>query len=439
MSRLALITGMVSLTLCCCYTSTPPEEVGSMETASQSYVSVTPAQQSKCSNPPEKENAYLVGDWVEGQPVTYTCRPGYVPNGRIRMICLEGKWQTLSSGYCKKRSCGHPGDIPFGTFELKNSESFVFGAEVEYSCNDGYQMVSKQNTRICAADGWTNHLPHCEARLCPPVNDDSVRVLTYVTDGEFSMGHVISFKCKNPKQKLRGPSTIYCTSDGTWNTNPPTCKSDVIRKNVTGSCTVQENDMRKNNIQLKDTVKRHFNHTEDVQFECVSAYRIKYPAKLQIKCKNGVLKYPHCSLSASAHCGRPPPITYGEIISQGRDSYHSGSRVKYKCPQFYTLQGHNEVTCQRGTWSDPPTCLEPCTTREENMMGNNIMLEWKPLPQTHCVRNYQNTRYAKKCYVQHGGAIHFVCKPGYSIANANKLTSRCNRGTLPYPTCSRKM
>jgi len=35
------------------------------------------------------------------------------------------------------KPCGHPGDTEFGSFELTSGSEFVFGARVEYRCNDG--------------------------------------------------------------------------------------------------------------------------------------------------------------------------------------------------------------------------------------------------------------------------------------------------------------
>ncbi|XP_077134005.1 complement factor H-like isoform X11 [Ranitomeya variabilis] len=333
MPRLDVI-GMLSLTLCC-YAALPSD----------------PAQ---CGKPPKIENALLEGDWdVEkfppGSTAAYSCHPGYSLLGRIRRVCMEGKWQALSKGLCRKKSCGHPGDISFGTFELKNGYEFVFGAEVEYSCDEGYQMVSKHNTRICAADGWTNFLPHCEARLCPPVMDDSVRVITSVADDEFSMGHVINLKCKNPKHTLSGPAQIYCTEHGTWNVDPPTCKE---------SCIIQETEMGKNNIHLKNNRGLHVKDNEDVHFQCNYGYNILDPANLTIQCNNGVLEYPTCQKIAMKPCGRPPQILYGHITEPVNNTYDSGSSVTYKCQPYFAVYGQEMIQCQDGKWGKPPACLE---------------------------------------------------------------------------------
>ncbi|XP_073499023.1 complement factor H-like isoform X2 [Phyllobates terribilis] len=349
MLRLDVIA-MLSLTLCC-------------------YAAL-PSKPAHCEKPPKVENALLQGDWdaldeetfPPGSTANYSCHPGYSPLGRIKRACIGGKWLEFSKGRCRKKSCGHPGEIPFGTFELKNGYEFVFGAEVEYSCEEGYQMMSKHNTRLCAADGWTNFIPHCEARLCPPVMDDSVRVITSVTDDEFSMGSVVNFKCKNPKHTLRGPSQIYCTADGSWNVDPPTCKE---------SCIIQETDMRKNNIHLKNNQGFHVKDNEDVHFQCSYGYNILDPVKLTIQCNNGVLEYPTCQKIVKKPCGRPPQVLNGEITEPVNNTYDSDSSVTYKCQQYFTAHGETVIQCQDGIWGEPPVCLamKPCGRPPQILYG----------------------------------------------------------------------
>ncbi|XP_040263440.1 complement factor H-like [Bufo bufo] len=425
MPRLDLIIGMVSLTLCC--------------------YSAVPSDKAMCAKPPKIDNAILLGNWDEetyphGQMAFYSCDLGYF-NGRSKMVCVDGKWESLYNRQCKKKSCGHPGDTPFGTFELIEGDELVFGAVVEYTCDEGYQMVSKHKTRVCSDIGWTNEPPHCEARLCPPVRDDSVRVLSYVNDDEYTIGQVINFECKNPNYKLNGPNQIYCTGNGTWNVDPPTCK---------GACTVQENDMRINNIQLKNNHIVHYEDNETVQFECVSGYQISDPTKLQTQCESSILKYPTCHkkvivdqyrvnakkrLSVNLQCGKPPQIPHGEITTPLRAIYRPGSSVQYSCPSFFTIEGFKKIHCVGGMWGNPPICLEPCTTSDTKMNEHHIMLLWDKNKKNRCVKDVQKEKLAKKCYAKHNQSIRFTCLPGYNISNSKDLTSKCNRGIISYPTC----
>ncbi|XP_069593389.1 complement factor H-related protein 5-like isoform X1 [Ranitomeya imitator] len=391
MPRLDVI-GMLSLTLCC--------------------YAAPPSDQAQCGKPPKIENALLQGDWdVEnfppGSTAAYSCHPGYSPLGRIRRACVEGKWQVLSKGLCRKKSCGHPGEISFGTFELKNGYEFVFGAEVEYSCDEGYQMISRHNTRICAADGWTNFLPHCEARLCPPVMDDSVRVITSVADDEFSMGHVINLKCKNPKHTLSGPSQIYCTEHGTWNVDPPTCKE---------SCIIQETDMGKNNIHLKNNRGLHVKDNEDVHFQCNYGYNILDPANLTIQCNSGVLEYPTCQKIEKKTCGRPPHLQNGQITESVNDTYDSGSLVTYKCQQFFKAHGQTVIQCQDGIWDEPPVCLamKPCGRPPQILYG-------------HITEPVNNT-------YDSGSSVTYKCQPYFAVYGQEMIQCQDGKWGKP-PVC----
>ncbi|KAG8556150.1 hypothetical protein GDO81_017935 [Engystomops pustulosus] len=532
MPRLILLLVIVSFTTLC-------------------YATISP-DKANCTKPPKIENAFLIGDMEEetypqGHKVIYGCHPGYLSFYKIQMLCLDGKWRMLRDLQCRKKPCGHPGDIPFGSFQLINGDQFVFGAVVEYSCDDGYQMVTKHKTRICSASGWINQLPQCEERLCPPVRDDRLRVLSSVYDEEFTMGHVINFACKNPRHILKGPHRLYCTADGTWDRDPPTCEAS-------GSCTVQENEVKRNNIQLKNNGILHYEDKEEIQFECVSGYEISDLAKLIIQCNSGILKYPICQKKVhkipcgrpphtahgeiietikdsyssgstvtykclqtfklqgrntikcqdgiwdepplcvvhkipcgrpphTAHgeiietikdsyssgstvtykclqtfkhqgrkkikcqngiwdepplcvedtpCGKPPHILYGDITTTIKDRYSSGSTVKYKCPQFYNLKGSGVIKCRKGIWTEPPLCLEPCTTSQKNMSENNITLSLNQNRNKECDQKEQQI---VKCYLKHNETIWFACLPGYKISDPKELKSKCDRGILTYPRC----
>ncbi|XP_063796247.1 complement factor H-like [Pseudophryne corroboree] len=420
-----------------------------------------------CAKPPQMKNAGLSDDWNDetyrpGTVANYQCHPGYII--APKMVCSGGKWEILRRGECRKRPCGNPGDILFGKFELINEEAFVFGAVVEYSCNEGYQMITKHRKRECTATGWTNERPHCEVRLCPPVMDDSLTVLTTVFDGEFSVGHVIQLKCKNPMNELNGPSEIFCTTNGTWNIDPPTCKD------TSEPCLLNNIQLGENNVRL---VKKYENtvyakHGDVLELECLPEHEISDPSLLRITCTRGVMLYPKCvrkesylnindqlggknvqlsgnKVKESAKngrkpCGQPPPIKFGEITSKTTyisRTYPSGSSVTYQCPQMYKVEGHKLIRCRNGVWDDPPVCLEPCTTNENTMDENHIVLRWRGNSKF-CNRNEQNDQLAKKCYVPHGNTIRFTCLSGYEIPNPNDLKSKCNRGVLQYPTCFKR-
>ncbi|XP_040215756.1 complement factor H-like isoform X2 [Rana temporaria] len=438
-----------------------------------------PQMKGSCKIPPRLGLAELLEaseqeSFPMGHVVRYACRPGYSRYGAaIRMICSEGRWLSVSKGECKKKRCGNPGDIDFGTFELKNEEDFVFGAIVEYSCELGYQMISKYNSIECTADGWSRDLPHCEAKLCPPVVDDSVRVLSTVHDEEYTAGHVINLECKNPNRKLNGPSQIHCTSDGTWNVDPPTCKANrcppVVDDSLRVLSTMPDEEYTTGhviNLECKNPNKK-LNGPSQIHCTSDGTWNIDLPtckAKLcppvvddsvrvvstvhdeqyttghviNLECKNPNKKLNgpsqiHCTSNGTWNvdpptckeqkrkkqpCFPPPEVLFGELIGRKKQMYDSGSTIEFKCVSYYKRQGKKEIKCRNGVWEQLPACLVPCILNSNYIKGNHTDLV-----------------NAKEKYVEHNKTVKFKCLQTFEISDAKLLNVKCLNGTLEYPTC----
>ncbi|XP_072276190.1 coagulation factor XIII B chain-like isoform X2 [Pyxicephalus adspersus] len=342
----------------------------------------------KCKHPTKVEHAELdwsKGDWnkqaySQGVLAYYICRPGYMRLGTIRKICSEGEWVRISNGSCKRKRCNNPGEIDFGTFELINEEDFLFGAIVEYSCQPGYQMISKHKRIECTVFGWSKEPPECEARLCPPVVDDSVRILSTVLDEEYTHGQVINLQCKNPNDKLNGPSQIYCTTNGTWNIEPPTCK-DYSEE---GGMAVKQSHGDK-----------------------LIPITVELP---QVEQKEQKL--------TETKCAPPPLILFAELIGERKWMYDSGSVIQYQCLMYYKVKGNQQIKCQDGVWDLPPTCLRPCVLNYYYMKGNNTTVE-----------------NGRSKFLEHDEVVHFKCLPTFEISKPGQLNAKCLDGTLQYPKC----
>ncbi|XP_072276202.1 complement factor H [Pyxicephalus adspersus] len=314
--------------------------------------SAAPASEAKpstgsCKAPPRFPDKELLGEWNTeyydpGKRAQYNCRPGFIRLGSIQFVCSEGQWIPVgTSGQCKKKSCGHPGDIDFGTFELKKEEEFVFGAIVEYTCNDGYQMISKHRTRECTATGWSNHQPECEVRYCPPVQVDSnVNLLSTSYEEEYSVGQVIRFECKNAKQKLIGVSEIFCTSEGEWNEFPPTCEEISCRPPVI------------NNGKVNNPRSR-YNDQETLDFSCNSGY--KPSTSPQLTCtKNDWRPMPLCEEIVCY-----PEFTKNGKVEYTKETYKEGETVALKCDEGYQIEHKPEELriCTAHGWSPSLKCI----------------------------------------------------------------------------------
>ncbi|KAG8556153.1 hypothetical protein GDO81_017935 [Engystomops pustulosus] len=422
MPRLILLLVIVSFTTLCYATISPDKE--RIETTTEFYAKFTPVYESNCTKPPKIENAFLIGDMEEetypqGHKVIYGCHPGYLSFYKIQMLCLDGKWRMLRDLQCRKKPCGHPGDIPFGSFQLINGDQFVFGAVVEYSCDDGYQMVTKHKTRICSASGWINQLPQCEVHKIPcgrPPHTAHGEIIETIKDS-YSSGSTVTYKCLQTF-KLQGRNTIKC-QDGIWD-EPPLC---VVHKIPCGRPPHTAHG------EIIETIKDSYSSGSTVTYKCLQTF--KHQGRKKIKCQNGIWDEPPLCVEDTP-CGKPPHILYGDITTTIKDRYSSGSTVKYKCPQFYNLKGSGVIKCRKGIWTEPPLCLEPCTTSQKNMSENNITLSLNQNRNKECDQKEQQI---VKCYLKHNETIWFACLPGYKISDPKELKSKCDRGILTYPRC----
>lgn len=55
----------------------------------------------------------------------------------LSFLCIWLSTCFLTISFLPGKPCGHPGDTEFGSFQLTAGNEFVFGARVEYRCNDG--------------------------------------------------------------------------------------------------------------------------------------------------------------------------------------------------------------------------------------------------------------------------------------------------------------
>ncbi|XP_075689535.1 complement factor H [Rhinoderma darwinii] len=320
-----------------------------------------PAADDSCPRPERLAEAELQGDWDKDSYPKYTeavylCRPGFSRLGSLKMNCLNGKWTYIHpKGQCRKKSCGHPGDIQFGSFNLKNEESFIFGAVVDYYCDDGYRMVSKEKTRQCTASGWSNYPPHCEVKNCPPVDvAENINVLSTSYDEEYSVGQVVRFECKNKNLKLNGPSEIFCTSEGGWNLEPPAC--------VDISC----NQPLVDNGRVNNPKKNGYTNNEVIQITCNEGFRASKNG--EAKCtKDDWLPTPTCN---EIVCSPYYPVEKGKLVAK-KLIYKYNDEIDVECDDGHMLQvePNKRRVCTSNEWYPPARCVSKKCDRPDIKHG----------------------------------------------------------------------
>ncbi|NXV85918.1 CFAH factor, partial [Calonectris borealis] len=352
--------------------------------------------------------------YPHGTQVTYRCRPGYIKLGRIVFECADGAWkQHLPGAECRNKPCGHPGDTEFGTFELTSGSEFVFGARVEYRCNDGYRMLSQRNYRECQADGWSNDIPHCEVAKCLPVQaPENGRII--MTGGfelgqEYSFGQVVNFEC-NAKYRLVGSEEIICSSNGKWNSDVPQCQEIIC-------------DVPKILHGYVHSPKGSYKESEQLQFACDKGYR--YGERADVQCtESGWNPTPYC---IEIVCS-PPRIPNGNFRPQ-EDNYIAGDIITIQCNpgySFKTLTGKNTAECTKNGWVPDPGCVQkPCDypAIENGKLSDRL--------------EYYKNYYFPMRFGQHAD---YHCNNGYSTpSGAYWVQMVCSeRGWSPEPKCLKK-
>ncbi|XP_075792814.1 complement factor H isoform X3 [Pelodiscus sinensis] len=375
----------------------------------------TSTAQKDCETPPPRRTKEIpIGTWDEasyphGTSVNYNCRPGYIKLGRVTFECNDGMWKHIYPYVeCRNKPCGHPGDLQFGSFELTAGTEFVFGARVEYKCDEGYQMLSQRNFRECLADGWNNEVPHCEVRKCLPVqapeNGKILATGVYEVDEEYSFGQVIQFQC-NENYKLSGAKEIHCSDNGNWNAHVPTCIEVICQPPTI------------NNGKLI-TLKRVFKEHDQLQFTCNKGY--KFGERSDAECtENGWHPNPSCK---EITCD-PPSVTNG-TYHPPRKVFKEEDTIRVNCKagfHFDTNNRNNIAECTKTGWMPFPRCtLRPC--------------EYPHIENGALTRTYEY--YREQMFpASLGRTIHYQCDHGY-IPKTNERYSICTKeGWDPKPHC----
>ncbi|XP_058887786.1 complement factor H isoform X3 [Acipenser ruthenus] len=318
-----------------------------------------------CGFPPTLENGYITegekNEYSKGDVVTYTCHSGYISGRRVKSTCNGDKWETLRAT-CRKKPCGSPGDTPNGRFHLEG-EDFVYTAKVIYTCNEGYQMASLMDYRICLADGWSNDIPHCEVLTCiPEKTDNNIDIIS----GMFQPGepipyaNALRFECKSEHLVLRGEPEVYCTANGTWSKPFPKCKEITCEPPSIIHGSVHQ--------QFK---KQTYENKDVITFHCDIKYR---PAgRSQSTCtKWGWSPEPRCE---EITCVIPHNILYGGIDSYKLE-FKMNETVTLRCNNGYETvnkKDHEEATCTgTGEWSVPILCKETTCVIPHNIQYGGI-------------------------------------------------------------------
>ncbi|XP_044056186.1 complement factor H-like isoform X2 [Siniperca chuatsi] len=484
-----------------------------------------------CSSPPKVDNAVAVTsykkEFLSHSAVTYQCRDNYTMEGEDTIRCKNGKWEeknitcTLSgtatesgavaglpsspnnvtedgrpvSGTATEsgavaglpsspnnvtedgrpvKPCELPDDTPNGYYHIIHGEDFVFGTTIKYFCNEGYQMVSKDDTRTCLLDKWTNHIPICDPLSCDPPPADGGLIVKGLPENEESIlpDRFLTFSCDGPGKYLNGSSVLICGKDGQWDNPFPscediTCKVGVMPLHLTVTGLPPANETMKIGHKLWFRCDDQYALEGSDGTECLQTgqWNAPFPTchekcnvtgvpanvrittyvpnnqlrkgqNLRFACRkrgdtlrgrasveclaNGQWSDPFPTCGAPLGCGKPPVPANGDTKESVRFRYLHNERVEYICQRWHVMEGEPYKTCNNGEWIGQMKCLKPCTVNRETMKKHNI--------------TFRYTRY-DKLYSEHSDEIEFVCIRGTRHDGSVNMRQRCVDGVMLLPTC----
>ncbi|XP_067391171.1 complement factor H-like [Emydura macquarii macquarii] len=347
------------------------------------------------------------------QVVEFFCSEGYNPTVPSARKCLDGHIDFPLCISETGKKCGRPPVVANGDITTFLQKEYAAGSAVEYKCQKFY-TIKGQNKSFCNNGNWTE-TPVCEEPCVLSQEEMLSRGIElseryngkqYIQRGDF-----VVFKCKSGLglQAFLSPDfTVQCNSG---NIVYPQCNKDVL-----GRCGSPPS-IQNGNI-ISDLLPVYASGSS-VEYKCQSLHTMT--GSKTITCRLGKWTAPPVCTETAVKCGPPPAIDNGETLAWRLSDYKSGSRVEYQCKHLHVMKGSAFVRCQFGRWTDPPVCLEPCTTSPEDIEKNNIQLKW---------------RSETRLYIKSGSFVEFACKTGYERdPTSSAFRVQCVEGKLAYPKC----
>ncbi|KAM9186705.1 complement factor H-like isoform 2-T2 [Mergus octosetaceus] len=309
-----------------------------------------------CEPPPEIAGGKVQGvkkpRYLPGEIAHYQCWQGFQMTGASTVTCQNGTWTERPQ--CKEILCSPP-RVPNGNFRPQE-DSYREGAVITIDCNPGYRLrtLSGKNTAQCTSRGWVP-APDCVEKPCDYPVIENGKISERMAHFYFPMriGQYVDYHCRNGYLAPNGERVvrIFCSKGG-WNPEP---KCLMV-------CTASEEDMDRNNIELRWRGERKLYSTSGdfVEFDCKIGY-VQDPASspFRVQCMDGTLEYPrckpgrNCSLSETAMERNNIKLRHSRRRS---DIYRSKETISFTCYFLFREVSNPEdfdAQCQDGVINYP--------------------------------------------------------------------------------------
>ncbi|NWW47122.1 CR2 protein, partial [Pedionomus torquatus] len=163
-------------------------------------------------------------DYRVGTQLRLECSPGYALRGQDSTVCQADTSWAPPLPFCDK-VCGPPPQITYGQHSGLGQEQFPYGTKVTYSCAEGLSLIGDESIYCTSDDGvnlaWSGPAPECRVVRCPkPVVERARMIPQRVT---FPYGADVRFSCEEGFV-LRGDAESRCLADGAWHPPLPSCQ-----------------------------------------------------------------------------------------------------------------------------------------------------------------------------------------------------------------------
>ncbi|XP_019633411.1 PREDICTED: uncharacterized protein LOC109476834 [Branchiostoma belcheri] len=167
------------------------------------------------------------GDNYYQDVMSFTCESGYELEGSASITCqADGTWSG-SAPSCTRAQCP-PLTAPDNG--RKTGDNF-YQDVVTFLCDPGYELVGLSSLTCQADRTWSGNVPTCTRVQCPvsssPING--------ISSGSNFYQDVVQFTC-DQGYDLVGESISTCQADRTWSSNIPSCNDIDECSAVNGGC-----------------------------------------------------------------------------------------------------------------------------------------------------------------------------------------------------------
>uniref|UniRef100_A0A8C7T7C0 Sushi, von Willebrand factor type A, EGF and pentraxin domain-containing protein 1 n=1 Tax=Oncorhynchus mykiss TaxID=8022 RepID=A0A8C7T7C0_ONCMY len=291
------------------------------------------------------------GGATAADTVTYRCRPGYQMKGSYPHVTCgrEGRWGEVRIS-CEPVSCGAPTPVSHAQVV---GETFTFGSQIQYRCDEGYELSSQSDSLSCQSEGtWSKQSIRCRPVPCPLPANLPTHVM--VTGEDLTpVGGVVTLSCPTGFI-LQGPDLAECQLGGSW--------SPGLSSVSCGLVVCEKPPLLPHGITEGDS----YSYGDIVLYTCLPGFEMKGDS---VQTCQGDRTWsgaqPTC---VTVSCGPPPSVENAEV--QTSDEAYQGN-VSYVCNPGLHLVGPQNLTClANGTWSLPaPTCKGGCDIPKELLNG----------------------------------------------------------------------